>query len=97
MRNIEIHYIQSMRDLPKSSEMVALFVIDEGMECGYRVDTGCYYEETVVIENEIYFKPRFLCEYDMTTDIIGRVFAWAELPKINIEEMRWHYNRKYIS
>ena len=74
-------------------KMVALFVKDKNMKCGYRVETGCYFEETIRINGELCLKPRFLYYFDIRLDVDGRVFAWAELPNININDMRWFYGR----
>ena len=96
MRKIEIHYISSIADLPKPAQTVALFITDAEMKVGYDIVTGCYVEETIVVDGAYCIKPHFYYS-DLITEITGgKVFAWAELPKLNTKE-RWLYGRVRLS
>lgn len=93
---MEIHYINSIADLPKPAQTVALFVIDVEMNVGYDIVTGCYVEETIVVDGAYCIKPRFYYS-DLVTEITGgKVFAWTELPELDIRE-GWFHGRVRLS
>lgn len=100
MRNIEVNYISSTTDLPKPCKTVALFITDPEMKLGYDIVTGYYVEETIIVDGSYCIKPRFNYSHypnEDETEILGaKVFAWAELPELDIEE-RWFHGRVRIS
>lgn len=74
----KIHYIKGWDNLPPHGEDKILFIHDDDIPNGYRIETGHYYEYICGSR-----EPCFFCCSDkglFTCNEIKGVFAWADLP-----------------
>lgn len=74
----KVQYIKGWNNLPPHGEDKMLFVSDENMPSGYRIETGHYYEYVCGASEPCFFhcgdKGLFSCNH------IEGVFAWIDMP-----------------